>query len=222
MSVRARGRPAVHRGRSGDPGSRRPQRPRGGSSRTASPVAQCASAARAGYPFPPEEGAIPKERIRQQWPGPGRLRAGTRVLRVQRTVPSRRAVARPTTPRRLALVRADVEQRAPPVEEYDVLTIESTLWTSAGSGSWKGTSETTAGRRRPRDRRAGERAIAQMKADRVISGAPPLDGSGDDLGRAPAHTPRRHQALATVAAGDDQDNPIGIRDDGNHRVGSDS
>ena len=125
------------------------------------------------YPLLPEEGAIPKERIRQAVAQAGADSVlVTRVLRVQRTVL--------VTPGRGApdYARDDFHgwyaqtwnSAPPPVEEYDVLTIESTLWDIRQERVvWKGTSETTA--RANVAAVTGELAnllIAQMKADRVI------------------------------------------------------
>ena len=129
--------------------------------------------AKASYSLLPEEGAIPKERIRQAVAQSGADSVlVTRVLRVQRTVL--------VTPGRGApdYVRDDFHgwyaqtwtSAPPPIEEYDVLTIESTLWDIRQERVvWKGTSETTA--RANVAAVTGELAnllIAQMKADRVI------------------------------------------------------
>jgi hypothetical protein len=127
----------------------------------------------ASYPLLPEEGVIPKERIRQAVAQSGADSVlVTRVLRVQRAVL--------VTPGRGApdYMRDDFhgwyaktwDSAPPPVEEYDVLTIESTLWEIRQERVvWKGTSETTA--RANVGTVTGELAnvlIAQMKADRVI------------------------------------------------------
>jgi hypothetical protein len=129
--------------------------------------------ATASHPLLPDEGAIPKERIRQAVAQSGADSVlVTRVLRVQRAVL--------VTPGRGApdYVRDDFKgwyaqtwtSSPPPVEEYDVLTIESTLWDMRQERVvWKGTSETTA--RANVASVTGELAnllIAQMKADRVI------------------------------------------------------
>jgi hypothetical protein len=127
----------------------------------------------ASYPLLPDEGVIPKERIRQAVAQSGADSVlVTRVLRVQRAVL--------VTPGRGApdYMRDDFhgwyaktwDSAPPPVEEYDVLTIESTLWDIRQERVvWKGTSETTA--RANVGTVTGELAnvlIAQMKADRVI------------------------------------------------------
>ena len=127
----------------------------------------------ASYPLLPEEGVIPKERIRQAVAQSGADSVlVTRVLRVQRAVL--------VTPGRGApdYMRDDFhgwyaktwDSAPPPVEEYDVLTIESTLWDIRQERVvWKGTSETTA--RANVGTVTGELAnvlISQMKTDRVI------------------------------------------------------
>ena len=129
--------------------------------------------ATASYPLLPEDGVIPRDRIRQAVTQSGSDSVlVTRVLRVQRTVL--------VTPGRSApdYARSDFQgwysqtysTPQPPVEEYDILTIESTLWDLRQERVvWKGTSETTA--RKDVATVTGELAtalIAKMKSDRVI------------------------------------------------------
>ena len=127
----------------------------------------------ASYPLAPEEGAIPRERLRQ---AVGQSGADavlvTRILRVQRTVL--------VTPGRSApdYMRDDFtgwyartwDSPPPPVEKYDVLTIQSTLWDARQEKAvWSGTSESTA--KKDVAALTGELAsvlIARMKSDRVL------------------------------------------------------
>lgn len=127
----------------------------------------------ASYPLLPEEGVIPRDRIKQAMTQSGSDSIlVTRVLRVQRTVL--------VTPGRSApdYARGDFQgwysqtysTPPPAVEEYDILTIESTLWDLRQERVvWKGTSETTA--RKDVATVTGEMAgalIAKMKSDGVI------------------------------------------------------
>ena len=129
--------------------------------------------ATASYPLLPEEGAIPRDRIRQAVAQSGADSVlVTRVLRVQRSVIVSAGRGAPE------YVRDDFHgwyaqtwsTDQPPVEQYDVLTIESTLWDIRQERVvWKGTSETTA--RGDVATVTGELAnllVAQMKTDRVI------------------------------------------------------
>jgi hypothetical protein len=125
------------------------------------------------YPLLPEVGVIPRDRIQQAMAQSGSDSVlVTRVLRVQRTVLVTAGRGAPD------YVRDDFQgwyaqtwtSEPPPIEQYDVLTLESTLWDMRrGQVVWKGTSETTA-----RGDTAGVTAelanllIARMKADRVI------------------------------------------------------
>src|SRR5262245_54182867 len=100
--------------------------------------------ATASYPILPGEGAIPRDRIQQAVAQSGSDSVlVTRVLRVQRAVL--------VTPGRGApdYYRDDFQgwyaqswsSEPPPIEQYDVLTIESTLWDArSGKLVWKGTS----------------------------------------------------------------------------------
>jgi hypothetical protein len=126
----------------------------------------------ASYPLLPEEGAIPNERIKE---AVARARADgvliTRVLRVQRNVQ--------VTPGYLVpgyaygfypYYHATWVAVPPTVDQYDVLTIESTLWDMRSERAvWSGTSEST----EPKDVAAltGELAellILRMKEDKVL------------------------------------------------------
>ncbi len=127
----------------------------------------------ASYPLAPEDGAIPRERLRQAVTQSGADAVlVTRVLRVQRTVL--------VTPGRSApdYMRDDFsgwyartwDSPPPPIEEYDVLTIQSVLWDARQEKAvWSGTSESTA--RKDVAALTGELAgvlVARMKDDRVL------------------------------------------------------
>ena len=129
--------------------------------------------ATASYPALPEAGVIPRDRIQQAMVQSGSDSVlVTRVLRVQRAVL--------VTPGRGApdYYRDDFQgwyaqtwaTEPPPIEQYDILTLESTLWEMRGGRVvWRGTSETTA--RGDTAAVTGELAnllIARMKADGVI------------------------------------------------------
>ena len=128
--------------------------------------------ATASYPLLPEDGAIPNDRINQAV-----VRAAadavliTRVLRVDRNVQ--------VTPGYVApgygygfygWYSASWVAVPPVVDQYDVLTIESTLWDMRQERAvWSGTSEST----EPKDvaTLTGELAkllIARMKDDKVL------------------------------------------------------
>ena len=126
----------------------------------------------ASYPLLPEDGAIPNERIKQ---AVARAAADavliTRVLRVDRTVTVTPGYVAPGYPHGFYGWYSETWVAVPPmVDQYDVLTIESTLWDMRHERAvWSGTSEST----EPKDvtTLTGELAkllIARMKADKVL------------------------------------------------------
>jgi hypothetical protein len=129
--------------------------------------------ATASYPLLPEDGVIPRDRIKQAMTQSGSDSIlVTRVLRVQRNVL--------VTPGRAApdYARDDFQgwysqtysTPPPAVEKYDILTLESTLWDLRKEHVvWKGTTETTV--RKDVATITGELSsalIAKMKSDGVI------------------------------------------------------
>lgn len=126
----------------------------------------------ASYPLLPEDGAIPNERIKQ---AVARAAADavliTRVLRVDRTMTVTPGYVAPGYAHGFYGWYSETWVSVPPmVDQYDVLTIESTLWDMRQERAvWSGTSEST----EPRDvaTLTGELAkllIARMKADKVL------------------------------------------------------
>jgi hypothetical protein len=102
--------------------------------------------ASASYPLLPEEGAIPNERIKQ-----GVATAGadavliTRVLRIQRNVQVTPGYVAPGYAGGFYGWYTGTWVTVPPtIDQYEVLTIESTLWDMRSERAvWSGTSEST-------------------------------------------------------------------------------
>lgn len=128
--------------------------------------------ANASYPLLPEEGAIPNERIKQAVTQSGADAVLiTRVLRIQRNVQVTPGYVAPGYAHGFYGWYSHTWVAVPPtVDQYDVLTIESTLWDMRQERAvWSGTSEST----EPKDvtTLTGELAkvlIARMKADKVL------------------------------------------------------
>jgi hypothetical protein len=125
------------------------------------------------YPALPEAGVIPRDRIQQAMTQSGSDSVlVTRVLRVQRAVIVTAGRGAPD------YYRDDFQgwqaqtwsTEPPPIEQYDVLTLESTLWDiRSGKAVWRGTSETTArGDTAAVTADLANLLIARMKADGVI------------------------------------------------------
>jgi hypothetical protein len=126
----------------------------------------------ASYPLLPEDGAIPNERIKQ---AVARTAADavliTRVLRIDRNVQVTPGYVAPGYAYGFYGWYTHTWVAVPPtVDQYDVLTIESTLWDMRQERAvWSGTSEST----EPKDVATitGELAdllIAKMKDDKVL------------------------------------------------------
>jgi len=127
----------------------------------------------ASYPLAPEEGAIPRERLRQAVAQSGADSVlVTRVVRVQRSVLMTPGRGAPDYTRDdfTGWYSQTWDTPPPPVEQYDVLTIQSVLWDARREKAvWSGTSESTANK--DIATLTGELAsvlIARMKSDRVL------------------------------------------------------
>jgi hypothetical protein len=102
--------------------------------------------ASASYPLLPEEGAIPNERIKQAVASAGADAVLiTRVLRIQRNVQVTPGYVVPGYAGGFyGWYRGTWVTVPPTIDEYEVLTAESTLWDMRGERAvWSGTSEST-------------------------------------------------------------------------------
>jgi hypothetical protein len=129
--------------------------------------------AAASYPLAPEQGAVPREKMRQAVAQSGADSVlVTRVLRVQRTQLMTPGSGAPDYYRDdfTGWYARTWDTAPPPVEKFDVLTIQSVLWDARQEKAvWSGTSESTANK--DLATLTGELAsvlIARMKADGVL------------------------------------------------------